>query len=142
MFSKILNPCKQISSHCTHKVKKGGKNLKTSFKQKVVEPLSKPTLRRLVERMGYVLEKHTYNTEDGYINTVFRIPAEKGCHGTLGKKASELAPKPVAVYQHGIIDSCVGIVCGEENSLGIQLVEAGFDLWLANSRGNRYSQDH
>ena len=92
--------------------------------------------------MGYVLEKHTYNTKDGYINTVFRIPAEKGCHGTLGKKAHELVPKPVAVYQHGIIDSCVGIVCGEENSLGIQLVEAGFDLWLANSRGNRYSQDH
>jgi hypothetical protein len=69
--------------------------------------------------MGYVLEKHTYNTDDGYINTVFRIPAEKGCHGTLGKKREELAPKPVAIYQHGILDSCVGIVCGEENSLGI-----------------------
>ena len=36
----------------------------------------------------------------------------------------------------------MGIICAEENSLGLQLVNHGYDLWLNNSRGNRYSKDH
>jgi hypothetical protein len=28
--------------------------------------------------MGYPMEKHVYYTEDGYINTIFRIPGPKG----------------------------------------------------------------
>ncbi len=27
--------------------------------------------------MGYPLEKHIYTTEDGYMNTVYRIPGTK-----------------------------------------------------------------
>ena len=34
-----------------------------------------PTIRRYISlKMGYPLEKHKYSTEDGYINTVYRIP--------------------------------------------------------------------
>jgi lysosomal acid lipase/cholesteryl ester hydrolase len=40
------------------------------------------------------------------------------------------------------MDCGAGIICAEENSLGLRLVEAGFDLWLNNSRGNKYSRDH
>jgi hypothetical protein len=39
----------------------------------------KPTLRRfIVEKLGYPLEKHSYMTKDGYINSVYRIPGIKG----------------------------------------------------------------
>lgn len=78
-------------------------------------------------------------TDDGYINTVFRIPGKKGTNPSLLKKDPQ---RPVALYQHGLIDCCMGIVASEEDSLGIKLVNAGFDLWLNNSRGNRYSRDH
>jgi len=48
----------------------------------------------------------------------------------------------VVIYQHGLLDCCAGILCKEESSLGIRLVNRGYDLWLANSRGNRYSKNH
>jgi len=41
-----------------------------------------------------------------------------------------------------LADSCAGIVCDEEDSLGLKLVNMGFDLWLNNSRGNIYSREH
>jgi hypothetical protein len=46
--------------------------------------LHMPNFRRIVEGMGYPLEKHTYNTADGCINTVFRIPGKKGTLPTIG----------------------------------------------------------
>ena len=50
--------------------------------------------------------------------------------------------KPVAIYQHGLLDCCASIICSEEKSLGLKLVDEGYDLWINNSRGNRYSRDH
>ena len=46
------------------------------------------------------------------------------------------------IYQHGLLDCCVSIICDEEDSIGLRLVNKGVDLWLNNSRGNRYSRDH
>ena len=40
------------------------------------------------------------------------------------------------------MDCCASIVADEEESLGLRLVNHGFDLWMNNSRGNRYSRDH
>ena len=48
----------------------------------------------------------------------------------------------MAIYQHGFLDCCANIVSSEERSLGLKLVNEGYDLWINNSRGNRYSRDH
>lgn len=90
--------------------------------------------------MGYPLEKHIYTTKDGYINTVQRIPGPKGSKNTIEEPYTK--PKPVVIYQHGFMDCGAGFLCAEDQSLGLRLVEAGFDLWLNNSRGNKYSRDH
>ena len=40
------------------------------------------------------------------------------------------------------MDCGSGAICSEAGSIGIRLVEAGFDLWLNNSRGSKFSRDH
>lgn len=90
------------------------------------------------DQFGYPFEKHTYHTADGYINSVYRIAGPKGTLPQLGKKTG----KKVVIYQHGLIDCCAGIICAGEESLGLRLVNQGYELWINNSRGNRYSRDH
>ena len=116
-------------------------NLKQGQK-KLTHQLGTPTLNRVLERWGYPLEKHKYHTADGYINTVYRIPGPKGSGHTIDKNGGKKLNKPVAIYQHGLIDCCFGILADKENSLGLKLVNDGYDLWINNSRGNRYSRDH
>ena len=65
------------------------------------------------KKLGYPIEKHVYYTQDRYLNTVFRIPGPKG------STKDDNTPKKVAIYQHGFIDCCIGIVFDEENSLGL-----------------------
>ena len=54
------------------------KNL-TELKDDPFKSLKFPSLRRLIYNdFGYPLEKYVYQTEDGYINSVYRIPGPKG----------------------------------------------------------------
>ena len=46
------------------------------------------------------------------------------------------------IYHHGFLDSGATFIANEEDSLGLKLVDEGFDLWMVHARGNRYSRDH
>ena len=106
----------------------------------MVDKTSKTTIRRFVQNtLGYPLEKHVYATDDGYLNTVYRIPGKQGTNPLPSAKDPN---RRVVIYQHGLMDCCVGIIAAQQKSLGILLVDAGYDLWLNNSRGNRFSRDH
>lgn len=88
-----------------------------------------------VKKKNYPCETHKITTEDGYILTYFRIQA-KG--QTTFKK-----DLPVLYLQHGLIDSGDTWVINDElDAPGLLLANMGYDIWVGNSRGTKYSQEH
>eukprot|EP00798_Chlamydomonas_sp_ICE-L_P032016 gene32016-16537_t len=76
-----------------------------------------------IKMSGYPLEVHTVTTQDGYILTMERIP-RPGC-------------KDVVFFMHGVLDTSMGwISAGVTGSQAFAAWEAGFDVWLGNTRSN------
>ena len=93
------------------------------------------TIEEIIFSKGFKCEKHFVETEDGYTLTLFRIPG--------GKNFENGSKLPPVLIQHGVFDSSDAWVCnGEDQSIAFVLAKNNFDVWLSNSRGNKYCKEH
>ncbi|XP_023939745.2 lipase 3-like [Bicyclus anynana] len=89
---------------------------------------------QLIKKHGYGVEEHVVKTDDGYLLTLFRIQP---------RQALVEDQRPVVFLMHGFLGSAdEWLLSGPEKSLAYLLTEAGYDVWLGNVRGTKYSRRH
>ncbi|CAI9117240.1 OLC1v1018589C1 [Oldenlandia corymbosa var. corymbosa] len=84
---------------------------------------------------GYKCQEFDVKTDNGYILNLQRIP-----QGVVPDNSTN---RPPVVLQHGVlVDGVTWLLNSPQQSLAFILADSGFDVWIVNARGTRFSRKH
>ncbi|ODM88426.1 Lipase 3 [Orchesella cincta] len=94
-----------------------------------------PSTTEEIQQRGYNVSTHSIISEDGYIQAIYRIAGGFKSPPKRGKRA-------VLLFHGGMGGSASWIIQPESRNLAFILVDAGYEVWLANGRGTAPSKNH
>lgn len=113
-------------------------NIIKFFSPKNIEDLATGHFEKIMKRHKYKSRLVSVVTGDGYRLHMFNLVHKE--HPAYLNKDKDRTP---VLLQHGLIDSGDSwVINTPEWSLAYFLLDHGYDVWVGNSRGNKYCKTH